>query len=120
LRSRRNHAGRTEPAVGFGFESGGTGEDEFGGMSAIVTARRYYKNRVPGFLGSEPKFAKPAACPGGAVRCTAAKLVSDPNNLPFTASEWLALVSLLGKKRRLLTTVIVLETEKILTVQGAY
>jgi hypothetical protein len=48
------------------------------------------------------------------------KLAADPNNLPFTASEWLALVSLLGKKRRLLATVIVLETEKILTVQGAY
>ncbi len=32
------------------------------------------------FLGSEPKFAEPTARPEGAVRCTAAKLVSDPNN----------------------------------------
>ena len=32
------------------------------------------------FLGSEPKFAEPTARPDGAVRCTAAKLVSDPNN----------------------------------------
>ncbi len=32
------------------------------------------------FLGSEPKFAEPMARPEGAVRCTAAKLVSDPNN----------------------------------------
>ncbi len=30
-------------------------------------------------LGSEPKFAEPTARPEGAVRCTAAKLVSDPN-----------------------------------------
>ncbi len=34
------------------------------------------------FLGSEPKFAEPTARPEGAVRCTAAKLVSDPNNSP--------------------------------------
>jgi len=32
------------------------------------------------FLGSEPKFAEPTARPEGAVRCIAAKLVSDPNN----------------------------------------
>ncbi len=31
-------------------------------------------------LGSEPKFAEPVARPTGAVLCTAAKLVSDPNN----------------------------------------
>jgi len=35
---------------------------------------------VTEFLGSEPKFAEPTARPTGAVRCTAAKLVSDPNN----------------------------------------
>ncbi len=35
---------------------------------------------LPEFLGSEPKFAEPTARPEGAVRCTAAKLVSDPNN----------------------------------------
>ncbi len=34
-------------------------------------------------LGSEPKFTKPTARPEGAVRCTAAKLVSDPNNSTF-------------------------------------
>ena len=34
------------------------------------------------FLGSEPKFAEPSARPEGAVQCTAAKLVSDPNNSP--------------------------------------
>ncbi len=33
------------------------------------------------FLGSEPKFAEPVARPPGAVLRTAAKLVSDPNNL---------------------------------------
>ncbi len=33
------------------------------------------------FLGSEPKFAEPSARPQGAVPCSAAKLVSDPNNL---------------------------------------
>ena len=33
------------------------------------------------FLGSEPKFVKPMARPLGAVRCTATKLVSDPNKL---------------------------------------
>ncbi len=32
------------------------------------------------FLRSEPKFAEPTARPEGVVRCTAAKLVSDPNN----------------------------------------
>jgi len=32
------------------------------------------------FLGSEPKFAEPTARPESAVRSTAAKLVSDPNN----------------------------------------
>ena len=32
------------------------------------------------FLGSEPKFTEPTARPEGAVRCTAVKLVSDPNN----------------------------------------
>ena len=32
------------------------------------------------FLGSEPQFAKPSARPAGAVPCTAAKWVSDPNN----------------------------------------
>ena len=32
------------------------------------------------FLGSEPQFAKPTAPPAGAVPCTAAKWVSDPNN----------------------------------------
>jgi uncharacterized protein len=35
---------------------------------------------TPGFLGSEPKFAEPSALPKGAALCTAAKLVSDPNN----------------------------------------
>ncbi len=34
-----------------------------------------------GLLGSEPKFTEPSARPAGAVRSTAAKLVSDPNNL---------------------------------------
>ncbi len=34
------------------------------------------------FLGSEPKFAEPTVRPEGAVRYTAAKLVSDPNNSP--------------------------------------
>jgi len=37
------------------------------------------------FLGSEPKFAEPTARPKGAVRCTAAKLVSDPNNSLYRA-----------------------------------
>ncbi len=37
------------------------------------------------FLGSEPKFAEPMARPEGAVPCTAAKLVSDPNNSPCGA-----------------------------------
>ena len=32
------------------------------------------------FLGSESKFAKPLACPKGAMLCIAAKLASDPNN----------------------------------------
>ena len=32
------------------------------------------------FLGSEPQFAEPSARPVGAVPCTAAKWVSDPNN----------------------------------------
>ena len=32
------------------------------------------------FLGSEPQFAKPSARPVGAVPCSAAKWVSDPNN----------------------------------------
>ncbi len=31
-------------------------------------------------MGSESKFAKPPACPEGAVRRTEAKLASDPNN----------------------------------------
>jgi len=33
-----------------------------------------------GFLGSEPQFTEPAARPKGAVRSTAVKWVSDPNN----------------------------------------
>ena len=32
------------------------------------------------FSGSEPKFAKPVACPAGAALCFAAKLRSDPKN----------------------------------------
>ena len=32
------------------------------------------------FLGSEPEFAEPMARPAGAMRCIAAKSVSDPNN----------------------------------------
>ncbi len=51
--------------------------------------------RLPssGFLGSEPKFAEPAARPEGAAQSAAAwtrgfaKLVSDPNN-PAGGSEW--------------------------------
>ncbi len=35
----------------------------------------------PRFLGSESKFAEPAAPPGAAARPATAKLVSDPNNL---------------------------------------
>ncbi len=38
------------------------------------------------FLGSEPKFAEPTAHLEGAVRCTAAKLVSDPNNSKGSAN----------------------------------
>ncbi len=39
------------------------------------------------FWGAEPKFAEPTARPEGAVRCTAAKLVSDPNNSPTTIED---------------------------------
>ncbi len=45
---------------------------------AVNWLRRRKKGRE--FLGSEPKFAEPTARPEGAVRCTAAKLVSDPKN----------------------------------------
>ncbi len=44
------------------------------------------------FLGSEPKFAEPLARPAGAVRRTAAKLVSDPNNSPCGAQSSRGLV----------------------------
>ena len=113
-------ARRCEPVVGLEFESGVAGEEEFGGMGAIVKACCYYKNRdTEGFWGAESKFIVPLARPSGAMLCIVMKLASDTNTPTFIASKRLALVTGLGKKRRLLTTVIVLETEKILTVQGA-
>ena len=112
---------RCEPAVGLGLESGVAGEEEFGGMGAIVKACCYYKNRDTEDFGGPPsKFIVPLARSSGAMLCIVMKLAFGTNTPTFTASKRLALAPGLGKKRRFLATVIVLETEKILTVQGAY
>ncbi len=62
-------------------------------MGAIVKARHYYKN-PPRNAAIRPK--------------------NEFIEVPFTVGKRLALVPRLGKKRRLLATVIVLETEKSL------
>ena len=55
------------------------------GLDGVIAKSADYYNpfpelMLPGFLGSEPKFAVPSAPPTGATQSVAAKLVSDPNN----------------------------------------
>lgn len=62
------------------------------GLDGVVAKTADYYNpfpnlMLPGFLGSEPKFAMPAASPEGATLSVAAKLVSDPNN-PKPTEQW--------------------------------
>ena len=61
------------------------------GLDGVIAKSQDYFNpfpalMLPGFLGSEPKFAVPSAPPAGATQGVAAKLVSDPNNP--TAAKW--------------------------------
>ncbi len=72
--------------------------DHTGGVDELreaTGAKVYGPAAERGFLGSEPKFAQPTARPEGAVRCTAAKLVSDPNN-PVFSTLFLCLALLAG------------------------
>src|SRR5665647_1449568 len=75
-----------------GLAGGSPAATHFAFASPKESKQRRGDPTVCGFLGSEPKFAEPLARPEGAVPCTAAKLVSDTNNLPCGARSSRGLV----------------------------
>jgi hypothetical protein len=75
------------------YEAGGSkAATHFAFASPKESKQRKGDPTVCGLLGSEPKFAEPLARPEGALRRNAAKLVSDPNNLPCGARSSRGLV----------------------------
>src|SRR5665811_1089786 len=75
-----------------GLAGGSPAATHFAFASPKESKQRKGDPTVCGLLGSEPKFAEPLARPKGVLRRNAAKLVSDPNNLPCGARSSRGLV----------------------------